>query len=363
MKSEEREKTLNFERYTRQISLKEIGLIGQEKISKAKIIVIGAGGLGTPVLQYLVGAGVGKILIFDKDKVALSNLQRQVFYTENDIGKFKVEVIALRLKALNSALEIDPVKDHFGVQHCDLVSDFDLIVDGSDNFGTRYLLNDISCLYKIPLVSASIFGFEGQLSVFNYQGGPSLRCLYPSPPSVLDRPACDLAGVLGATVGVLGSLQALEVIKVILKREDVLTGKLLYVKLLSLELNILEFEKNIEIINNTKVLNRSIYEGYNMCGQELAEVTYEEFKDMEKNSKIEVLDVRTNEEREEFNIGGKHIPVQELSQRVKELDFSKDMLVYCKSGGRSARAIEYLVMNSYRGKLYNLKDGITPLKV
>ncbi|MCL4142060.1 UNVERIFIED_CONTAM: hypothetical protein GTU68_047669, partial [Idotea baltica] len=352
----------NFERYTRQISLKEIGKSGQKKISNAKIIVIGAGGLGTPVLQYLVGAGVGKILLFDKDVVSLSNLQRQVFYTEKDIGKPKAEVIALRLKELNKDVEIEVVKDNFGINHSNLVSDYDAIVDGSDNFGTRYLLNDISLTLNIPLVSASIFGFEGQVSVFNYKGGPSLRCLYKIPPSVLERPACDLAGVLGASVGILGSIQALEVIKVILNREDVLTGKLLYVKLLSLEFSILLFDKNIEVINDTKILPTSIYEEYNMCSQELLEVTYEEFKEMEKSSEIEILDVRTEEEREEFNIGGKHISIQEIKERLGELDRSKDMLVYCKSGGRSARAIEFLKMNSYSGKLYNLKDGITPLK-
>lgn len=354
---------MSEERYSRQALLSEIGEAGQEKINNARILVIGAGGLGTPVLQYLTGAGVKELCIFDSDKVELSNLHRQICFTEADLGKYKADVIIKKLKALNSNVKLTSYKERFTVNNAELVKDYDLIIDGSDNFGTRYLLNDISCVMNIPLVSASIFGFEGQLSVFNYKGRASLRCLYKTPPSASERPACNEAGVLGPSVGVLGSLQALEAIKVILENESVLSGKILILNLLTLDRNLLEFDKDHNIIGETKILKQEQYEEYNMCStNDIPQISYVELKKMQaEDPNLKLLDVRTYSEREEFNIEGDHIPLQELAKRASEVDFKADMVVYCKAGGRSAQAIEFFKANGYAGRLYNLKDGITPL--
>lgn len=337
--------------YNRHLILNEIGTKGQEKLKAAKVLVIGAGGLGCPILQYLAGAGVGTIGIMDGDTVDQSNLQRQILYSHDDIGKPKASVAANKLSKLNPYIHFEVYVDMLSRKRAvDIFKKYDLIVDGSDNFPTRYLVNDAAVLARKPLVFGSIFKFEGQVSVFNYQNGPTYRCLYPTPPAPGKVPNCSDIGVLGVLPGIIGSLQANEAIKIICKIGDVLSGKLLTYDTLNHRQLLVNFQKT-EAANITRLEDN--YQSF--CGiTPTVDISLEEIK--KQPDTYQLVDVREDWEREEYHIGGQHIPLAELPYRFSEINISKEVVVYCKTGERSKTAIALLKKLMPEHKILRLKD-------
>ncbi|WP_313115347.1 molybdopterin-synthase adenylyltransferase MoeB [Aequorivita sediminis] len=345
--------------YSRHLSLEEVGARGQLQLKQAKVLVIGAGGLSCPVLQYLAAAGVGTIGIVDNDKVDASNLQRQILYTHEDIGKYKVEAAVSRLKKLNPFIQLHCHNTKLRNDNAlTLFESYDIIVDGTDNFPTRYLINDAAVILGKTVVFGSINKFEGQVSVFHYNNGPTYRCLFPSPPSPELVPNCSEAGVLGILPGIIGCLQANEVLKIILGLGDILSGKLLTFNALTLKQEIFHFKKNASLSIE------SLAQDYQMfCGLDdgLEEITYQEY--LQQADTFNVLDVRNKGEREELSIESFHIPIDELEERYTELAENKSLLVFCKSGVRSKLAIQILKKNNFENKLVSLKGGISAATV
>lgn len=343
-----------YKQYNRHLILEDIGEDGQLKLKQAKVLVIGAGGLGCPILQYLTAAGVGKIGIIDHDTIDQSNLQRQILYSHDAIGQFKAEVAAQRLSGLNPFVNFEVYLQKLTSEVAiELFSRYDIVVDGSDNFPTRYLVNDAAVLTKKPVVFGSIYKFEGQVSVFNYNNGPTYRCLYPNAPKPNEVPNCSEIGVLGVLPGIIGSLQANEVIKLICGIGDVLSGKLLTYNALSMQQLILSFQKN-ESIQVTEL--DADYDF--LCGlpKSNLEITKNE---LESNLEYyNLLDVREDYERAQHHIGGQHIPLGDLKHRLDEVSQDKDLVVYCKAGMRSKMAIEIIKDSGFKMQLLNLKGGI-----
>ncbi|PKD21935.1 dinucleotide-utilizing protein [Salegentibacter salinarum] len=344
------------QRYLRHILLKEIGEVGQLKLKKARVLVIGAGGLGCPVLQYLTAAGVGKIGVIDDDVVDSSNLHRQILFSEKNIGEPKVITAKNRLQEMNSSIEIEAYNERLTAKNAvDLFFLYDIIVEGSDNFTTKYLANDAAVLAGKPLVFGSIFKFEGQVSVFNYRNGPTYRCLFPEPGSVEEMPSCSEVGVLGILPGIVGNLQANEVLKMVLGIGNVLSGKLLIFDSLEMQIRILPFSKNSGLrITRLKEITFSCE---TIPGDS---ISYQEY--LESSSSFTLLDVRNPEERNSFNLGGLHIPLSELRNRSEELASEDNLVVYCASGLRSSRAISELKNKFSDKKIYNLEGGLKNVK-
>lgn len=325
--------------YDRHLILDEIGIKGQLKLKQAKVLVVGAGGLGCPILQYLTAAGVGTIGIIDHDTIDQSNLQRQILYTHDDIGKFKAEISVKKLSKLNPFVTFQTYIEKLTSKNVmNLFSKYDIIVDGSDNFPTRYLVNDAAVLTNKPVVFGSIFKFEGQVSVFNYHNGPTYRCLYPTAPNPNAVPNCSQIGVLGILPSIIGSFQANEVIKIICNIGNILSGKLLNFNALTMTQFLLDFKKNAAIAIKNLDSNYDL-----SCG--LVEEDFQSItiKQLNQNpEKYNLLDVREANERAIHNIGGQHIPLRELTNRFNEINTNKDLIVYCKSGVRSKIAIQLL---------------------
>ncbi|WP_299397166.1 HesA/MoeB/ThiF family protein [uncultured Gelidibacter sp.] len=344
-----------IEQYSRHLLLDEVGKDGQLKLKRSKVLVIGAGGLGCPILQYLTAGGIGKIGIVDNDTVTVSNLQRQILFTQMDIGKNKAETAADRLKLLNPNVQFDVYAVKLSVVNAiSLFEGYDMIIDGTDNFSTRYLINDAAVIMNKPVVSGSIFKYNGQVTVFNYNNGPTYRCLYPTPPKNGAMLNCSETGVLGVLPGIIGSLQANEVLKMVLGIGNVLAGKLLIFDALTMEQSVLTFEKN------HKLQIESLADSYEtFCGLDKAivEITVKEYN--EKQAQFNLLDVRTQAERDEFHLDSFHIPLDELGDRYDEIPATKDLVIYCKSGSRSKLAIEILKQKQFKKKLFNLKGGVS----
>ncbi|WP_147676196.1 molybdopterin-synthase adenylyltransferase MoeB [Algibacter pacificus] len=342
------------QQYSRHLILNAINDSGQLKLKQAKVLVIGAGGLGCPILQYLAAAGVGTLGIADHDTIDQSNLQRQVLYSHDDLGNLKAEVAAQKLTRLNPFITFQVHIKKITVENAiGLFSKYDIIVDGTDNFPTRYLINDAAILSNKPIVFGSIFKFEGQISVFNYKNGPTYRCLYPTPPKPNEVPNCSEIGVLGVLPGIIGSLQANEVLKIILELGRVLSGKILTYNALSSEQLIFNFEKNTTI--QIEALQDN-YESFCGIASKITEITFEDY--IKDKLKYNVLDVRTSAERDDYSIESLHIPLKELDKRLDEIPQNKALLVYCKSGIRSQAAIEILNKHSFSKSLFNLKGGL-----
>ena len=345
--------TKEQQQYSRHLLLPEVGFQGQEKLKNAKVLVIGVGGLGCPVLQYLTAAGVGTIGIIDDDIVEKSNLQRQVLFSYEDIGKPKVEIALQRLKQLNPFVSFVSFEERLSNDNAvDLFRQFDIIVDGTDNFPSRYLVNDAAIISNRPVVFGSIHKFEGQVSVFNYKSGPTYRCLYPKAPKPNEVLNCAEIGVIGVLPGIIGSLQANEVIKMICDIGTVLSGKLLTFDALTLNQTLFSFKKN-EFITITELDQDYSF----FCGiARIREITLIEFK--QSSDRYNLLDVRDDNERLSSNIGGIHIPQDEIEGRIAEIPTDKPLIVYCKSGGRSQMAIDILEGKGFQIELINLKNGI-----
>jgi adenylyltransferase/sulfurtransferase len=356
-------------RYSRHLIMPEVGMEGQLKIKAAKVLCIGAGGLGSPLALYLGAAGVGTIGIVDFDVVDYTNLQRQIIHTTADVGHKKLDSAAEKLKAINPFLNIRKFDTRLSSENAlDLFREFDIIADGTDNFPTRYLVNDACVLTGKPNVYASIFRFEGQASIFGTEDGPCYRCLYPEPPPPGLVPSCAEGGVLGILPGLLGIIQATEVLKLILKTGDPLIGRLLLVDALGMKFRELKLRKNVDcpVCGKNPTIKELI--DYNeFCGirgEEMpvettnADITVEELKRrLDAGDDLFVLDVREPHEYQICNINGHLIPLGDLPKRVNELDPNKEIVAHCRSGARSAKAADFLRKAGFRN-VHNLAGGI-----
>ena len=359
-------------RYNRHIIIPEFGYEAQQKLKAAKVLVIGSGGLGSPVLLYLAAAGVGTIGIVDFDVVDDSNLQRQVLFGIEEIGKPKVEAAKRRLESLNPYIRLNIYNIHLNSQNAlDIIRDYDVVADGTDNFPTRYLVNDAAVLLGKPNVYASIFQFEGQVSVFNYTDrhgntGPNYRDLYPTPPPPGLVPSCAEGGVLGVLPGIIGSLQALEVIKVITGIGETLSGRFFLFDALNFEsrtFNIKSREDNPINGKNPTITGLIDYEQF--CGMKaieekpLKEITAKELYDLQvRGEKFQLIDVREPHEYNIVTIGGELIPLATIAANADRIARDRKVIVHCKTGGRSAKAIRELEEKFGFTNLYNLKGGI-----
>lgn len=349
-----------LKRYARHLSLEEVGINGQAKLNSAKVLVIGAGGLGCPLLQYFTAAGVGFIGIVDHDVVDESNLQRQVLYSSGDVGQLKAIVAAEKLKAQNPFISVIPFPIRLDTTNVlELIRGYDIIIDGTDNFPTRYLIGDACVIEDKPLVFGSIYKFEGQVAVFNYQNGPSYRCLYPTPPDSGSVPNCSETGVIGILPGVVGTRMATECIKMILGIGDVLSGKLLVMDLLSNNSLIVSVQRYDANFDRTQL--ESDYE--NPCDSSPIEkqehITAEELhKRLQKDEKITILDVREPFETEICSFAKSLlIPMGQIPQRTHEIDPLTTTIVVCHHGVRSQQVIDFLKNKGY-SNLINLSGGI-----
>jgi sulfur-carrier protein adenylyltransferase/sulfurtransferase len=358
------------QRYSRHLIMPEVGMEGQLKLKRARVLAIGTGGLGAPLGLYLAAAGVGHLGLVDFDVVDSSNLQRQVTFTTADVGKPKSEAAKARLSALNPAIEIVSYETRLTSDNAlELFRDYDIIVDGTDNFPTRFLVNDACVLLGKPNVYGSIFRFEGQATVFGYPGGPCYRCLYPEPPPPGLVPSCAEGGVLGVLPGIVGSIQAMETIKLILGTGEPLVGRLLLFDALAMRFRELKLKKNPDcaLCGTHRTITKLIdYEEFcGIRGEEtpamtdgIQEITATELKArQDRGDKLFILDVREPHEYQICNLNGKLIPLGELPRRVNELDSSVEMVVHCRSGKRSADAIHFLQTAGFK-KLWNLKGGV-----
>jgi molybdopterin/thiamine biosynthesis adenylyltransferase/rhodanese-related sulfurtransferase len=357
-------------RYSRHLIMPEVGMEGQLKLKAARVLCIGAGGLGSPVALYLAAAGVGTLGIVDFDVVDYTNLQRQIIHTTADVGRKKLDSAADKLKAINPFLNLRTFETRLtSANALELFRDFDIVADGTDNFPTRYLVNDACVLTGKPNVYGSIFRFEGQASVFATADGPCYRCLYPEPPPPGLVPSCAEGGVLGILPGLVGVIQATETIKLILGQGDSLAGRLLLVDALGMKFRELKLRKNPDcpVCGKNRTITTLIdYEEFcGIRGQEapveeaVPAISVEELKKkLDAKSDIFILDVREPHEYQICNLNGYLVPLNDLPKRVSELDSSREIIAHCKMGGRSAKAVQFLRQAGFK-KVYNLTGGIT----
>lgn len=351
--------------YSRHILLPELGIKGQTKLKKARVLVIGAGGLGCPILQYLVAAGVGSIGIVDGDIVDATNLHRQILYSIDDIGKSKVEAACATLAKLNPHIILTPFQTFLTPENAaSIFRDYDVVIDGSDNFPTRYLVNDACVLFDKPNVYGSIFRFEGQVSVFNLRNndgtyGPNYRDLFPSPPAPGMVPSCAEAGVLGVLPGIIGCFQAVEVIKIITGIGEVLNGKLLLFDAMSTSTRILNVPTANSRSQITTLIDYQEFCGMSSSNQFSDEIAPQSLHQMMENlEEFQLLDVRKPYEYDICNLGGLLIPLGTLREKVDEIEKDKPVIVYCRSGQRSRQAIDLLTKEFGFKNLINLTGGI-----
>jgi sulfur-carrier protein adenylyltransferase/sulfurtransferase len=363
-------------RYSRHLILPEVGMEGQQRLKAAKVLLVGTGGLGAPMALYLAAAGVGTLGLVDFDVVDASNLHRQVIHSTPDVGRPKLDSAADKLNALNPDVKV--VKHNTmltSANAMEILKDYDIVADGTDNFQTRYLVNDACVLSGKPNVYGSIFRFEGQASVFATEEGPCYRCLYPEPPPPGLVPSCAEGGVLGILPGLVGIIQASEVVKLILGKGEPLIGRLLLVDALGMRFRELKLRKNPECPvcgphpTVTALIDYDQFCGITPPTKETTQVASvqngvpqigpEELKRRQTAGEdVFVLDVREPHEFQIANIGGHLIPLNDLPKRVGELDREKNIVVHCKSGGRSQKASEFLQQQGFT-HVENLAGGIT----
>jgi adenylyltransferase/sulfurtransferase len=358
-------------RYSRHLIMPEVGMEGQLKLKQAKVLCIGAGGLGSPLALYLGAAGVGKLGLVDFDVVDFTNLQRQVIHGTSDVGRAKLDSARDTLLEINPNVEIETFETRLSSDNAlDIFREFDIVADGTDNFPTRYLVNDACVLLRKPNVYASIFRFEGQASIFYAEQGPCYRCLYPEPPPPGLVPSCAEGGVLGVLPGIMGCIQAMETIKLILGRGDSLIGRLLLFDALGMKFRELKLRKNPDcpICGTHRTITKLMdYEQFcGIRGEEhtpmqtgIPEITPAEVKKkMDVHEPFVLIDVREPHEYQICRIpGSKLIPLGEVPKRMNELDSADEIVVHCKSGMRSAKAVDLLMKSGFR-KIHNLKGGI-----
>jgi molybdopterin/thiamine biosynthesis adenylyltransferase/rhodanese-related sulfurtransferase len=342
-------------RYSRQIILPEMGISGQEKLKAAKVLVIGAGGLGCPVLQYLTAAGVGTIGIIDDDTVDITNLHRQILYSSDDVGKGKAITATEKLSAMNPYINFIAIPLRLDEENAtEIISGYDLIIDGSDNFPTRYLANDVCVALNKPLVFGSILRFEGQVSVFNYKGGPTYRCLFPESE---EGDNCEVAGVIGILPGIIGTYMANEAIKIICGIGEILSGKLLVLNALGNTNNIFNFKRSDRFPVQDNIEAKPV-------DKKVSEIIIKEMflEDLENrleadSANLFLIDVRENYEFEEDYIGGSNIPLSELPENINTFPADKTIVFYCTSGKRSRIAATLLAKSGFEGQSFWVKKA------
>ncbi len=362
-------------RYSRHIMLPEIGEEGQQKLKESSLLLVGAGGLGSPAALYLAAAGVGRIGVVDGDVVDESNLQRQVLYGTSDRGEAKAEVAGRKLSDLNPDIEIEVLAEELTPENgVEIVSSYDILLDGADNFSTRYLCNDLSVLRKKPLVHGSIYKFEGQVSVFGLEDGPCYRCLYPEPPLEGTVPSCGEIGVLGVLPGIIGTLQATEAIKLFLGLGKPLSGRILLYNALHMSFRELSVEPDPACPicgRNPSITELADYRYNELCStrdkenrnkskerMSIPAITVEELAQWREEGKPHMLiDVREQNEYDFANIGGRLIPLGEVRSRINEIPEDGDVVIMCRSGGRSGQAVKMLT-TAGRTNVKNLTGGI-----
>lgn len=336
------------DRYSRHFILDGFGEQAQGKLKSAKVLVIGAGGLGCPALQYLVAAGVGTIGIADGDVVSLSNLQRQVLYGVDDIGKNKAEVAKSHLSQLNPEIEIHTIPEYLGIDNIlSIIEFYDVVIDGSDNFATRYLVNDACVIAGRPLVYGAVFKFTGQLSVFNFNGGPTYRCLFPEAPETGEMPGCGEIGVLGVLPGIIGTYQASEAIKIITGVGEVLSGKMMTIDLLENNTSYFEFK----LVQGNRALTELKNTEY-LC-ETVKEISWTEFELLRNKENVRLIDVREVVEFQRQNIGGENIPLSRFIELAGDFPASETLVIHCQSGVRAKKAVE---ATGRKTKVFLLKE-------
>ena len=364
--------TDDLARYSRHLILPEVGMEGQQRLKAAKVLCVGTGGLGSPLALYLAAAGIGTLGLVDFDVVDASNLQRQIIHSTPDIGRKKLDSAAEKLHALNPALNIIKHDTMLtSANALDIIKDYDIVADGTDNFPTRYLVNDACVLLNKPNAYGSIFRFEGQASVFCVEEGPCYRCLYPEPPPPGLVPSCAEGGVLGILPGLVGVIQATEVIKLILGQGDSLIGRLLLVDALKLRFRELKLRKNPDCpVCGTNPTVTKLIDYNQFCGipqqdtmntktqNGIPQISVKELKArLDAKEDLFILDVREPYEYKIANIGGHLIPLNTIPDHITELDPTREIIVQCRSGARSQKAAEILAQNGFT-RVSNLTGGI-----
>jgi adenylyltransferase/sulfurtransferase len=358
-------------RYSRHLILPEVGMEGQQKLKAAKVLCVGTGGLGSPLALYLAAAGIGTLGLVDFDVVDSSNLQRQIIHSTKDVGRPKIDSASEKLTALNPFLNVVKHETMLtSANALEIIRDYDIVADGTDNFPTRYLVNDACVLTGKPNAYGSIFRFEGQASVFATEQGPCYRCLYPEPPPPGLVPSCAEGGVLGILPGLVGVIQATEVIKFILGKGEPLIGRLLLVNALDMKFRELKLRKNPDCpVCGTHPTVTQLIDYQQFCGivpeaklaavqNGIPQMSVKELKQrIDQGDDLFILDVREPFEYQIAQIGGHLIPLGDLPNRIGELNPSQEIVVQCKSGGRSQRAAEFLAKNGF-AKVHNLAGGI-----
>jgi adenylyltransferase/sulfurtransferase len=349
-------------RYDRQIKLDSLGISGQEKLKTAKVLVIGAGGLGCPVLQYLTAAGVGKIGIVDFDSINETNLQRQILFSEKDLGNNKAFAAIERLKAMNSFVAFEAYPKRLDNQLAfQLFPEYDLVVDCTDNFTSRYLINDACVLFKKPFVYGSLFKTEGQVSVFNYKNGPTYRCLFAQPPQFV--PSCEEVGVIGVLCGIIGAKQANEVIKIITETGEILSGKLEMYDALRSSTTTFSFSRNEDLVSKNRMTKDQFlnYDYAHYCGEQETKYIIEanQLNDLMQKNQVQIFDIRQDWEEPQLayeNVIA--IPLQDIEKAVGLLSRDQKIVVVCQHGTRSSVAVEYLRLKHQFRDVAHLKGGI-----
>ncbi len=364
--------TDDLSRYSRHLILPEVGMEGQQRLKAARVLCVGTGGLGSPLALYLAAAGIGTLGLVDFDVVDASNLQRQIIHSTKDIGRKKLDSAEEKLKALNPALNVVKYDTMLSSANAlEILKDYDVVADGTDNFPTRYLVNDACVLLGIPNAYGSIFRFEGQASVFSTKEGPCYRCLYPEPPPPGLVPSCAEGGVLGILPGLVGVIQATEVIKLILGKGTPLIGRLLLVDALSMRFRELKLRKNPECpVCGENPTVKELIDYQHFCGiipetkeekavkNGIPQLTVKELKRrIDAGEDVQLIDVREPYEYQIAQIGGKLIPQNDVPQRLAEIDRDREVIVQCRSGARSQRIAEFLKQSGY-SRVANLAGGI-----
>ncbi len=354
--------------YSRHLILPQVGLHGQERLKSARVLIIGAGGLGSPVALYLAAAGVGTIGICDDDRVEISNLQRQIIHNRQSVNDLKVNSAVKAISSLNPHVNIIPIPHRITAENAlTLLAQYDIIIDGTDNFPTRYLLNDACYMLKKPLIFGSIYQFSGQVTTFDSTSGPCYRCLYRTPPSPNSVPSCAEGGVLGVLPGIIGTLQGLEALKLILKIGRSLAGRLLLFDALTTTFREIQIEKDPDcpLCGNNATI-RSLTNYHEFCGisptpQTTCEwnISPEQLHNWTGKSSLQIIDIRTEWETEDMAglPDATHIPYSSFTDKMHELDSAKDIVIYCSAGIRSWQMVNQLRQSGFT-RVWNLDGGL-----
>lgn len=356
-------------RYERHFMLPEIGVAGQSRLKEGSILLIGLGGLGSPLAMYLAATGIGRIGLVDPDRVELSNLQRQIIHSTHNEGILKVDSAAAAIQNLNPYVEVECFPVRFDINNAErLTANYDLIIDGTDNFATRFLVNDIAVMLRKPNIYGSVLRFEGQATVLNYKNGPCYRCIFPTPPPTQLIPSCGEAGVLGVLPGLIGMIQATEAIKVLLSAEGTLHGRLLCVDAWTMKFRELKVHRNPQCLicgdqpSITDLQIENYTETCEMASNKktpaYSKLTVQQFRKLRDAQQPHfLLDVREEFEYETCNLGGKLIPLEQLNRYLDQIPTDRMIVVHCKAGGRSAKAAKLLCELGFQ-RVHNLEGGI-----